>query len=46
MTADEWYRYGDRCPNGFIKLAIMDIGPHSIVWLASNKFTNEKVAMR
>jgi serine/threonine protein kinase len=46
MTPEQWERYGDRCPKGFIKLAIMDIGPHSIVWLASNKFTNEKLALR
>ena len=24
----------------------MDIGPNSIVWLASNRFTGEKVALR
>ena len=46
MTGEQWDRYGDRKPNGFIKIAIMDIGKNSIVWLASNKFTGEKVALR
>mgnify|MGYP000338921436 FL=1 len=46
MTEEQWDRYGDRSPNGFTKLAIMDIGPNSIVWLASNRFTGEKVALR
>lgn len=46
MTEEQWNRYGDRSPNGFIKLAIMDIGPNSLVWLASNRFTREKVALR
>lgn len=46
MTEEQWDRYGDRSPNGFIKLAIMDIGPNSVVWLASNRFTGEKVALR
>lgn len=46
MTEDQWQRFGDRKPNGFIKIAIMDIGKNSIVWLASNRFTGEKVALR
>ena len=46
MTQEQWERYGDRSPNGFIKKAILDIGKNSIVWLASNRFTGEKVALR
>ena len=46
MTPEQWSRYSDRSPNGFIKLAIMDMGTNSIVWLASNRFTGEKVALR